>query len=171
MVSRANAVLEDHSLHVIDGVDVRHYKTLAMAVIQYELPTGRFPPHVDHCDDSFVFLTSLGCTATFMVKGPTMEAAKEFKLRSGDLLAFNASSKAAILHGVASIDEEGSGPEVLSRRFPSCGITGSAYSAECDSRHSLARILSSTEWQKSEQRFSKLHASGNWMSLWPVQEF
>jgi hypothetical protein len=118
MVTQANAVLEQHACHMVDGFDVREYKTLSMAVIQYESPDGRFPPHVDHCDASLVYLTSLGCGANFMVKTPNMAAAEHFQLRSGDLLVFNASSRAAITHGVLSIDAEGSGPELLARRFP-----------------------------------------------------
>jgi hypothetical protein len=118
MVSKATAVLEDNALHVIDDFDVRQYKKLSMAAIQYESPDGRFPPHVDHCNDSFVYLLSIGCAANFIVKGPTMTAVNNFKLCSGDVLVFNASSQAAILHGVVSIDAEGSCPDLLSRRFP-----------------------------------------------------
>lgn len=89
------------------------FKSISMAVIEYESPDGRFPPHIDHCNDSFVYLLSLGCTANFMVKGPAMQERKTFKFHSGDLLVFNASSQAAILHGVMSIDGEESCPEEL----------------------------------------------------------
>ena len=47
---------------------------------------------------------SIGCTANFMVKPPNMRNKKVFKFKSGDLLIFNASTNAAIVHGVNSID-------------------------------------------------------------------
>eukprot|EP00420_Gonyaulax_spinifera_P002525 CAMPEP_0197926336 /NCGR_PEP_ID=MMETSP1439-20131203/98968_1 /TAXON_ID=66791 /ORGANISM="Gonyaulax spinifera, Strain CCMP409" /LENGTH=232 /DNA_ID=CAMNT_0043548865 /DNA_START=40 /DNA_END=738 /DNA_ORIENTATION=+ len=119
MVEKGAGVLQKNGLHVIDGLDVCQYKSLSMATIRYEAPDGHFPPHVDHCNESVVFLASLGCTANFMVKGPTMDAKTQFKFCSGDLLVFNASSKAAILHSVMSIDETGSEMgELLGSRFP-----------------------------------------------------
>eukprot|EP00927_Polykrikos_kofoidii_P027573 TRINITY_DN24204_c0_g1_i1.p1 TRINITY_DN24204_c0_g1~~TRINITY_DN24204_c0_g1_i1.p1 ORF type:complete len:261 (-),score=39.97 TRINITY_DN24204_c0_g1_i1:39-746(-) len=119
MVEKGAGVLQRNGLNVMDGFDVCQYNSLSMATIRYEAPDGRFPPHVDHCDESFVFLSSLGRTANFMVKGPTMDEQKRFKFCSGDLLVFNASSKAAILHAVTSIDETGSElGELLGSRFP-----------------------------------------------------
>lgn len=119
MVEKGARVLQMNGLNVMDGFDVCQYESLSMATIRYEAPDGRFPPHVDHCNDSFVFLASLGCTANFMVKGPTMDTQKQFKFCSGDLLVFNASSRAAILHSVMSIDETGSKlGKLLGSRFP-----------------------------------------------------
>jgi hypothetical protein len=66
---------------------------VSMAVIRYEAPDGRFPPHVDHCDGSLVYLMTLGCTAQFMVKTPDMEEGRTFDLESGDMLVFDASTK------------------------------------------------------------------------------
>ena len=43
-----------------------------------------------------------------MVKTPTMDSQLLFKFRSGDMLVFNPSTKAAILHAVVGIDEDGS---------------------------------------------------------------
>jgi len=120
MVEKGARLLQRNGLSVMGGFDLSsQYESLSMATIRYEAPDGRFPPHVDHCNDSFVFLASLGCTANFMVKGPTMEAQKQFKFCSGDLLIFNASSRAAILHSVMSIDETGSKlGALLSSKFP-----------------------------------------------------
>jgi len=54
-----------------------------------------------------------------MVKGPAMDRKTEFKFCSGDMLVFNASSEAAILHSVVSIDQSGSSSgELLGRKFP-----------------------------------------------------
>ena len=75
---------------------LRQYKHLSTAVIEYESPNGCFHPHIDHCQNSFVYLISLGCTANFMVKGPTMQTRLRFKFCSGDMLVFNASTEAAI---------------------------------------------------------------------------
>lgn len=97
-------------LRADDGVDLdmsHTYKSLTMAAIRYHAPDGRFPPHCDHCNDSYVYLLSLGCTANFMVQGPGMTEKRFFKFHSGDLLVFNASTEAAILHEVCSIDTDG----------------------------------------------------------------
>eukprot|EP00930_Biecheleria_cincta_P074954 TRINITY_DN62153_c0_g1_i1.p1 TRINITY_DN62153_c0_g1~~TRINITY_DN62153_c0_g1_i1.p1 ORF type:complete len:228 (-),score=25.93 TRINITY_DN62153_c0_g1_i1:151-834(-) len=119
MVEKGAAVLQAHGLNVVRGLDVSRYSSLSVAVIRYEAPDGRFPPHVDHCDESFVFLASLGRTANFMVKGPSMDEQRHFKFCSGDLLVFNASTRAALLHGVTSIDETSSeSGELLASRFP-----------------------------------------------------
>ena len=111
MIDKANAILTRN------GIVSNNYKSISMATIQYASPSGQFPPHVDHCKNSFVYLMSLGCTANFMVKGPNMELKKNFKFHSGDLLIFNASTEAAILHGVVSIDSETSSPIELANRF------------------------------------------------------
>ena len=51
------------------------------------------------------FCLSLGCTANFMVKGPNMSDKEVFKFNSGDMLVFDPSTEANILHEVKSIDE------------------------------------------------------------------
>lgn len=130
MVGKGAEVLRTQGLNVMDGFDVCQYRSLSMATIRYEVPNGHFPAHVDHCNDSFVFLTSLGCTANFMVKGPNMDAQKHFKFCSGDMLVFNASSEAALLHAVMSIDEAGSEvDELLGSTFPS--LRDYRYGVQC----------------------------------------
>jgi len=118
VVGKANEVLKRNGLGSTAYVDLSKCRSLTMAAIQYESPDGHFAPHVDHCSNSSVYLMSLGCTANFMVKGPTMESKHQFKFRSGDMLIFNASTEAAILHGVLSIDDEGSCPRSLGDAFP-----------------------------------------------------
>jgi len=101
------------------------YKSLSFATIRYQAPDGKFPPHIDHCNkNSYVFLMSIGCTANFLVKTPEMADAannhlfteeerkfgKRFKMHSGDMLVFDASSEAAVLHGVMGIDESNYAP-------------------------------------------------------------
>jgi hypothetical protein len=118
-VKKASERLKAQDLNVVRGFDLCQFKSLSMAAIRYEAPHGRFPPHVDHCNESFVFLASMGCTANFMVKGPTMVEAKRLKLFSGDMLVFNSSTEANILHAVESIDETGSAVGVsLASKFP-----------------------------------------------------
>jgi hypothetical protein len=67
---------------------------------------------VDHCNDgSWVFLFSLGCTASFFVQFPTTdldvdmdwERRHAFQMKSGDVLVFDPSSDTRILHGVTSV--------------------------------------------------------------------
>jgi hypothetical protein len=99
--------------------DIAHYTSLSMATIRYEAPEGRFPPHVDHCRDSAVFLASLGRSANFMVRGKGETEVRRFQLRSGDALVFNASTEADLLHGVESIDLAASDAgEALAEAFP-----------------------------------------------------
>lgn len=117
MVGKASQMLDRNQLGSGGGVNLGQYASLSMACIQYESPDGHFPPHIDH-SNSFVFLLSLGCTANFMVKGPNMEARNNFKFHSGDMLVFNASTKAKILHGVMNIDGEETCPGWLATQFP-----------------------------------------------------
>jgi len=119
-------------LGVIRGLDVARYASLSMAVIRYEAPDGKFAPHVDHCGESLVFLATLGRTANFMVKGLKMEEKRCFKFESGDMLVFNASTRAGILHGVLGIDEwgtPGSSGELLATRFPT--LQRHRYGVQC----------------------------------------
>ena len=77
---------------------------MSVGVIRYQVPNGNFPNHIDHCNDnSFVYLLSLGCSANFVVKGPESEK-QVFRFNSGDVLVFDPSSDAAIVHGVTSIN-------------------------------------------------------------------
>jgi hypothetical protein len=100
----------------LDSVDwykkgKRKIKTLSMAVLKYcpaethsRTIGSTFPPHIDHCNDgSWVVLISLGCTANFRLKCPSMTRSEMFEMESGDVLVFDPSSEAAILHGVDSI--------------------------------------------------------------------
>jgi hypothetical protein len=80
--------------------------TMSVGVIRYHIPNGNFPEHVDHCNDnSWVYLLSLGCSANFVVKGPHSER-QMLRFNSGDVLVFDPSSDAAIVHGVNSINED-----------------------------------------------------------------
>ena len=84
---------------------------LTLGAIRYVAPNGSFPDHVDHRNNSFVVLLSLGCTANFAV------SEEVFRLDSGDVLIFDASTKANLKHGVRSIVPE-SCPMDLAKRFP-----------------------------------------------------
>ena len=102
-----------------ETADVTRYTKLSMATIRYEAPNGQFPPHVDHCGESAVFLVSLGRSANFMVRGKGERDVKRLSLRSGDALVFDASTEAGVLHGVESIDENASkNGEALAGCFP-----------------------------------------------------
>jgi len=110
-------------------------KSMSMAAIRYcaSSPTigSVLPPHVDHCNDgSWVFLFSLGCTATFHAKSPGMEQRCTFEMQSGDALVFDPSTEAGILHGVAGIGKaeswERGGPGERSEI-----LCGSRYGVQC----------------------------------------
>ncbi len=81
--------------------------TMSVGVIRYQVPNGNFPEHIDHCNDnSWVYLLSLGCSANFVVKDNTRPQSEkqQFRFSSGDVLVFDPSSDAAIVHGVVSIN-------------------------------------------------------------------
>jgi hypothetical protein len=120
MVDKGLAHLEREGLaSMAVAEDMSQYTTLSMATIRYEAPNGCCPPHVDHCSDSAVFLASLGRSANFMVRGKGERDVHRFQMRSGDVLVFNASTEAAILHGVESIDEGASeAGDALASAFP-----------------------------------------------------
>ena len=86
--------------------------TMSVGVIRYDVPDGKFPQHIDHCNDSsWVYLLSLGCSANFVAKGPLCDSKTKkgmvFQFNSGDVLVFDPSSDAAIVHGVESINNDG----------------------------------------------------------------
>ena len=85
-------------------------KSITLSAIRYS-PQGmsstighELPPHVDHCNDgSLVILFSLGRTAHFFVQSSSKSTSNEFDMHSGDVLVFDPSSEAGILHGVTDI--------------------------------------------------------------------
>jgi hypothetical protein len=130
MVGKATEILKRNELGCsIEGISLDAHKSMTMNAIQYKSPDGRFPPHLDHCNGSFNYLMSLGCTANFMVQGPAMDSPNHFKFRSGDLLVFNASTEAAILHGVMSIDDEDTCPGKLGDAFQE--LRSHRYGVQC----------------------------------------
>ena len=85
-------------------------KSMTVAAIRYCASATHpcigscFPPHIDHCNDgSWVVLFSLGLPATFHIQTPSMTQRHTFDMNSGDVLVFDPSSQAAILHGVAGV--------------------------------------------------------------------
>eukprot|EP01084_Bolivina_argentea_P124501 220609_1 len=119
LVNKANDIINRNHHYFETNVwmiELNKYKLIKMSAIKYPSPNGHFAPHIDH-DNSFVYLASIGCIANFMVKGPNMKNKKVFKFNSGDLLIFNASTKAANVHGVISIDNTSSCPVQLANEF------------------------------------------------------
>ncbi len=95
-----------HSSYFNTALNTDTTTTMSVGVIRYQVPNGKFPEHIDHCNDnSWVYLLSLGCSANFVVKGGSSQSEKQqFRFKSGDVLVFDPSSDAAIVHGVASIN-------------------------------------------------------------------
>lgn len=85
-------------------------RMLSMSMgVRYAVPNGSFPEHIDHCNDnSWVYLLSLGCSANFVVskKNDLQNKKQVFTFNSGDVLVFDPSSKAGIVHGVLSIHDD-----------------------------------------------------------------
>ena len=116
IVQKANASLQevhnkqDENLPKMITSDPDIIMAISVGVIRYPVPNGNFPEHVDHCNDSsWVYLLSLGCTANFVVQGPHRSShdKQTFQFNSGDVLVFDPSTDAAIVHGVKSIHEDG----------------------------------------------------------------
>ncbi len=125
------------------------YDRYSVGVIRYAAPNGIFPEHIDHCNDAngWVFLMSLGCTARFSVqkKPPktnrinaavanainVVETNKEvLELKSGDVLVFDPSTEAAILHGVNSIIPS-TCPGALVQAFGEEAMANHRYGVQC----------------------------------------
>ena len=112
LIEKANKLMREAKIPSKNNFQV--YKGISMATIKYESPNQKLPPHVDHVH-GFVYLMSLGCAANFMVKGPSQK--KDFKFCSGDMLIFDSSTEAKILHGISSIDSTIKN-EKLCKHFP-----------------------------------------------------
>lgn len=135
----------------IPAVDA-FYNRYSVGVIRYDAPNGSFPVHIDHCNDpnGWVFLLSLGCKARFSVqKGYFKKAIQkgngsppttldnnnknekfQLELNSGDIMVFDPSSEAAILHGVTSILPS-TCPEALIQAFGEKSIANLRYGVQC----------------------------------------
>ena len=115
MIRNANDIIQRNYSEM--GAELKKkYKSIVLGTIQYPSPNGYFAEHIDH-SNSFVYLMSIGCDANFMVKGPNMVKKSVFAFKSGDLLVFNASTKAQVLHGVMSIGDTSTCPEELAKTF------------------------------------------------------
>jgi len=117
-VGRVGEILLRRRLLPLSGLPATAPTSISLAAIRYPSPDGRFPRHVDHCNDgSFVFLFSLGCRARFRVSARDAENVREFELQSGDALVFDPSSAAGIAHEVCGIGEAETCPAGLGERF------------------------------------------------------
>ena len=117
VVDRVRRILLGHSI-LLAGRALTEPTSISLAAIRYQSPDGRFPPHIDHCNDgSWVFLFSLGCSARFRVRAPRMDSPHELQLQSGDALVFDPSSGAGIVHEVVGIGEGASCPRALGETF------------------------------------------------------
>jgi hypothetical protein len=100
-------------------VDICEHRSITMATIRYEALKHKLDVHVDHCDESLVVLISLGRTVNFVIRAGRQSELKRFKFMSGDILIFNASTAAELLHGLESVEEAASEVgELLAGRFP-----------------------------------------------------
>uniref|UniRef100_A0A7S2IAK0 Fe2OG dioxygenase domain-containing protein n=1 Tax=Haptolina brevifila TaxID=156173 RepID=A0A7S2IAK0_9EUKA len=132
-VDGVRGMLRGRSLTLAGG-PLTEPTSISLAAIRYQSPGGRFPPHIDHCNDgSWVFLFTLGCSARFHVKAPAMDSPRELQLQSGDALVFDPSSGAGILHGVAGIGEEVTCPSALGERFAE--LRSFRYGLQCRVRY------------------------------------
>ena len=108
IIQRSFSLIKSQKQHLFHNESNQKFKCdrYLVSVIRCAAPNGSFPDHVDHCNDTnaWVVLLSLGRRARFTVRGPFDATKKVLELRSGDIIAFDPSRKAAIKHGVATID-------------------------------------------------------------------
>ena len=107
IVKKANASLQNiEEVHPHIAGDPNKIK-MSVGVIRYSVTNGNFPEHIDHCNDnSWVYLLSLGRSANFVVQAGRRGEKREFQFKRGDVLVFDPSSEAAIVHGVKSIGHD-----------------------------------------------------------------
>merc|ERR1712113_1249984 len=95
---------------------------MALDALIYKSSNGSLANHCDELNASIVFLYSIGCTANFYIHSPQMKGdkyrdGKLFKFKSGDMLFFDASKAAQIIHGIDSIDDGSSCPQQLKQKY------------------------------------------------------
>ena len=73
-------------------------------------------------------LLSIGCTATFSIRGSRDDPKTFLKLESGDVMVFDPSTAAAVRHGVVSI-EVTTCPKALAEAFED--MAGHRYGVQC----------------------------------------
>ena len=121
IVSKARGFIEDNYQTKGLAKDVSKFKLFCCDALTYQYPDGSLSRHCDgRRDRSVVFLYSLGCTAKFYVHTPEMggDAYKDGKVldfQSGDMLFFEATKAASMVHGVDSVDEASTCPPALKR--------------------------------------------------------
>jgi len=117
--------------------DNLRYDQYTVSVIRYPAPDGSFAEHIDHCNNpgAWVVLLSIGCTATFSVRGSRDDPKTFLKLESGDIMVFDPSTAAAVRHGVVSI-EVATCPKALAEAFED--MAGHRYGVQC--RTSCSRL-------------------------------
>lgn len=124
ILQRAISLASQHLVHPQNNNNMNRfvYNRYSVGVIRYKAPNEAFPEHIDHCNDpnGWVVLLSLGCTAKFTVQKEEQTGSKKkiVELKSGDILVFDPSTKAAVKHGVSSIVPS-TCPELLIERFGS----------------------------------------------------
>ena len=107
--------------------DLSKYRLSQISCLKYPTPNGQLGKHCD-ANPSVAFLFSIGCTSNFYVFGPLMKRNDPkqfvdkfkdgitFKFKSGDMLFFDASNEANIIHGVMGVDDSSSCPTALQEK-------------------------------------------------------
>lgn len=115
LVQKANDIINKKFK---DYAILKQYKDkgIALTAIVYKSPNGNLGNHIDKAT-SLVYLFSLGCTANFYIHGPKMDKERVIKFKSGDMLLFDASSEAKVMHGVQSIDDTSTCPKDLGDKY------------------------------------------------------
>ena len=118
LISKATKLIHKN-YKLYDKIDLSKSKLGHIQAAKYKSNEGKLKNHIDGIfhGDNAVFLFSIGCIANFYVKGPKMENGKLFKFKSGDMLFFDATNKANILHGIESIDDGSTTPKELKEKF------------------------------------------------------
>merc|ERR1712228_582494 len=127
MVQKVGNIIERNMKITSLKKDLSKYKLSQISAFKYRTPAGQLGLHCDS-NPSVAFLFSIGCTCNFYVFGASMQHNKDkqsvnkfkdgqtFKFKSGDMLFFDASHEANIIHGVMGIDDSSSCPTILKEK-------------------------------------------------------
>lgn len=103
--------------------DITKYEVFCCDALTYNYPDGSLARHCDNRrDKSVVFLYTIGCTANFYVHTPEMKGeafkdGKVLKFKSGEMLFFDATKAANMVHGVDSIENAETCPPQLKEKY------------------------------------------------------
>eukprot|EP01084_Bolivina_argentea_P220691 373975_1 len=97
--------------------DINDYNKLQIRASKYTYPKGKLIPHCDGFP-GFIILIALGCDVNFMIKSHLFNNKNQeinFVFKSGDIVIFDSSTKANIIHEVKGVVPNTCPNEILNK--------------------------------------------------------